>query len=109
MAGILALMGLPPFGLFISEFVILRAGLASSAWWVAVAGIVLLAVVFAGMLASVNGMLYRVLAETEPRGDPLVWALAPLAVNFALLLVLGLTLPAVFTNALQQVLSILGV
>jgi hypothetical protein len=35
--------------------------------------------------------------------------LAPLAVNFALLLLLGLTLPAPFEAALKQVLQVLGV
>lgn len=109
LAGILALIGLPPFGLFISEFVILRAGLESNYTWIAVAAIILLAIVFAGMLMSVNRMMYGASEETMPRGDPLKWSLAPLAVNFTLLLVLGLTLPVAFFNALSQVIKILGV
>jgi hypothetical protein len=61
------------------------------------------------MLASVNRMLYGEPSTDVPRGDALrVW-LAPLAVNFALLLVLGLTLPCPFVTALQQVLKVLGV
>lgn len=108
LAGTLALIGLPPFAPFISEFIIFRAGLESNAW-VAGAGIVLLVVVFAGMLASVNRMLYGALPEAMPRGDALKWSLAPLAINFALLLILGLTLPAAFVNALNQVLRVLGI
>ena len=108
LAGTLALIGLPPFAPFISEFIIFRAGLESNAW-VAGAGIVLLVVVFAGMLASVNRMLYGASPEAMPCGDALKWSLAPLAINFALLLILGLTLPAAFVNALDQVLKVLGI
>ena len=42
------------------------------------------------------------------RGDALGPWLAPLAANFALLLVLGLTLPAPLVAALEQVLKVLG-
>lgn len=108
LAGTLALIGLPPFAPFISEFIIFRAGLESNAW-VAGAGIALLVVVFAGMLASVNRMLYGASPDAMPCGDALKWSLAPLALNFALLLILGLALPAAFVNALDQVLKVLGV
>ncbi|HEU4391174.1 MAG TPA: hydrogenase 4 subunit F, partial [Blastocatellia bacterium] len=98
LAGTLALLGLPPFGLFISEIVIFRAGLETNAW-VAVIGIALLVVVFAGMLASVNQMLYGEPREKLDRGDVLKWSIAPLAVNFALLIVMGIKLPAAFSDA----------
>ena len=108
LAGILALIGLPPFAPFISEFIIFRAGLESYPWAAAI-GVILLVVVFGGMLASVNRMLYGEPPADLPRGDVLrVW-LAPLAVNFALLLVLGLTLPAPFEAAIKQVMQVLGV
>src|SRR2546429_109818 len=56
LCGILALIGLPPFGPFISEFIIFRAGFAIHSTAYSIAGIALLAVIFAGMLASVNSM-----------------------------------------------------
>ena len=69
----------------------------------------MLVVVFGGMLASVNQMLYGAPPADLSSGDALrVW-LVPLAANFALLLVLGLTLPSPFIAALQQVLKVLGV
>jgi hydrogenase-4 component F len=108
LAGTLALIGLPPFAPFISEFIIFRAGLESNVAWVAVVGIALLAVVFAGMLGSVNRMLYGEPPTTLIRGDVLRWALAPLAVNFVLLVTLGLTLPSPWVDALGQVLKVLG-
>src|SRR6185503_5950125 len=80
LAGTLALLGLPPFGPFISEFIIFRAGIESNRW-VAVIGIALLVVVFAGMLANVNQMLYGAPPDKLARGDVLKWSVAPLAVN----------------------------
>ncbi|MBZ0168362.1 hydrogenase-4 component F [Candidatus Methylomirabilis lanthanidiphila] len=108
-AGTLALLGLPPFGLFMSEFLIFRAGIERGPVWVVIVGAVLLAVVFAGMLGSVNQMLYGAPPEKLEHGDVLKWSLAPLVVNFALLLVLGLTLPDAVADALDQALRVLGV
>jgi hydrogenase-4 component F len=98
---------LPPFGLFISEFIIFRAGLENHAW-VAVIGIALLVVVFAGMLSSVNHMLYGEPPDTLAGGEVPIWAIAPLAVNFALLIAFGLTLPSAFADAVKQALEVLG-
>jgi hydrogenase-4 component F len=108
LAGSLALIGLPPFAPFISEFIIFRAGLETHPW-AAGAGVLLLVVVFGGMLASVNRMLYGEPPAHIRNGDTLCVWLAPLAANFALLTVLGLTLPSPFVVALQQVLRVLGV
>jgi hydrogenase-4 component F len=108
LAGILALVGLPPFAPFLSEFIVFRAGLESYPWAAAI-GVILLVVIFGGMLASVNRMLYGEPPVDLPRGDPLHLWLAPLAANFALLLVLGLTLPARFEAALKQALQVLGI
>jgi hydrogenase-4 component F len=109
LTGTLALIGLPPFGLFLSEFIIFRAGLTEGHPWVAVAGIALLAIVFAGMLNSVNHMLYGLPPAHMGHGDALRWPLIPLVVNLLLLLVLGLTMPPALVEILNQALKVLGV
>ena len=108
LAGTFALIGLPPFAPFISEFIIFRAGFENHPW-AAATGVILLVVIFGGMLASVNQMLYGEPPANRSRGDALRGWLAPLAANFALLLMLGLTLPVPLVAALEQVLKILGV
>jgi hydrogenase-4 component F len=121
LAGTLALLGLPPFSLFISEFLIVRAGLASETPWLAGVAVVLFVAVFAGMLANVNRMLYAAPPDTQMHDEPsekphapaerqnMGWTLAPLAVNFAVLVILGLTMPPVVMGALNQILQVLGV
>src|SRR6266849_1039150 len=57
-AGMLALAGLPPFGIFFSKFLLVRAGFATGhAWLMAIVLALLLAAVVA-MLTQINGMLY---------------------------------------------------
>lgn len=107
--GILALVGLPPFGLFISEFLIFRAGVEARMMPAVLIGIALLVVVFAGMMRSINSMLYGPRPESLERGDVLQWSLAPLAISCGLLLLLGLTLPSAFMQALLQVIKVMGV
>lgn len=109
LTGILALIGLPPFGLFISEFIIFRAGFAAHAAAYAVISIALLALIFAGMLASVNQMLYGKPVQELQHGDPLRWPLSPLAINIILLIGFGLTFPTALREFLSQVLKVLGV
>jgi len=109
LCGVFALVGLPPFGPFISEFIIFRAGFAMHSTAYSAIGISLLAVVFAGMLASMNSMLYGSPAEPWDRSDPVGLPLAPVALNVALLLALGLTLPEGVQEFLGNVLKIVGV
>jgi hydrogenase-4 component F len=109
LCGILALIGLPPFGLFISEFLIFRAGFAAHSAVYAVTGLALLVVVFAGMLGAVNHMLYGFPSETMKRGDPLRWTTLPMSLNLALLLGFGLFAPDAVRTFFNQVLKVLGV
>ena len=109
LCGILALLGLPPFGPFISEFIIFRAGFAAHSVAYAVTGIALLALVFAGMLGSVNRMLYGQASEELVSGDPIRWPMMPLALNLILLVGSGLLLPDGVREFFGHVLKVVGV
>jgi hydrogenase-4 component F len=109
LCGILALIGMPPFGLFVSEFVIFRAGFAAHSTVYCVIGIVLLAVVFAGMLGSVNQMLYGRPEENLERGEPIRWSMMPLALNLVLLTASGLFLPDGVRAFFSEILKVVGV
>jgi hydrogenase-4 component F len=103
LAGALALVGLPPFGLFVSEVIILRAGFASDRPWAAGLALALLVAVFAGVLRAVNRMLLGPPPESVAAGERVAWPLLPVAVNLALLVILGLAFPAPLGEALGRI------
>jgi len=94
LAGAVAITGAPPFGLFLSEFVILRAGLERSFAWAAVAMAVLLIVIFIGFLNHFRAMYFG--DSDDADAPPLrvnAWCVAPMGLALVPLIVLGLWWP----------------
>lgn len=94
LAGFLAICGLPPFGLFFSEFSILADCFSEGRHIEAALYLIFLAVVFIGMLGVVLGMLRGEpppLAEGERAESPWM-ALIPLAA-LTVTLILGVGIP----------------
>ncbi len=92
-AGILALVGLPPFGLFISEFLLVRAAIATGRPWIAAALLVLLLTVFVSLVRHLHSMLYGEVPEGIAVGEGGGWRLLALGGCAVVLVVLGLVLP----------------
>jgi hydrogenase-4 component F len=107
-AGLLALIGLPPFGLFITEFALFRAGFALNHPWLMGAALVLLAVAFVALINHLNRMLYGSPPEGVVVSDVSGWRIAPLLLSVAALVVLGLTLPAPLETLLNQIVQIVA-
>lgn len=93
--GFFAITGSPPFGPFVSEFLIVSSAFAADRFLVGAALLALLLIVFTGMgrtvLAVVQGAPSPEAARTSYR-DGLLTGL-PVAVSFALVLLLGLHVP----------------
>jgi hydrogenase-4 component F len=110
--GLLAVTGSPPFGLFLSEFTILRAAFAGGHPWIAAAMLILLAVIFVGMAAL---LLDVVMGDTPAtagaggaHGRESRWLIAgPIALALAVLL-LGLYIPAPLQAVLARAAVALG-
>jgi hydrogenase-4 component F len=100
--GVLALAGLPPFGLFVSEFLLVQAAIVTGRWWVAAIVLALLLVAFVSLLSHVNRMLYGDAPPGIAGGEPRSWPLVALAVPVVLLVVLGVTLPAPLSSLIHQ-------
>jgi len=98
----LAVTGSPPFGMFLSEITILRGIFGAGRLWVGLLVVLLLAVVFIGMAASVLEV-----SQGEPSGrdlaftDRFLLVAPPLALLLAVLL-LGLYLPEPLRLLLEQ-------
>jgi hydrogenase-4 component F len=104
--GMFALIGLPPFGLFLSKFAVLRAGFAAGRPWLMAAVLALLAVAFVALVAHLNRMLYGAPPAGMRVGEGEVLGLVPLVVCAAVLLVLGLTVPRPVAALLARVVEI---
>ena len=94
LAGAVAITGAPPFGLFMSEFVIMRAGLKPSFSWAVYLMAVLLIIIFIGFLNHFRMMYYQQDEGPAPRIRATVWCAAPMCMALLPLLVLGLWWPS---------------
>jgi hydrogenase-4 component F len=107
-AGMFAIAGLPPFGLFISEFALMRAGFAAGETGLMALVLVLLAVAFIALLRNLNRMLYGAPPAELPSGESEKWSLVPIAVCAAVVLVMGVALPAPLSELLTKVVEIVA-
>src|SRR5687767_10528260 len=89
MAGTLAILGMPPFGVFASEFLILTTAMREQPWAAPIL-LISLAVAFASMFMRVQAMVF---GETSAKRLPHAPALVPVFVHLAIVLMLGLWIP----------------
>jgi len=102
--GVVAIAGLPPLGIFTSEFLVLSSTFAR-------APLLALPLAF-GLLVALGALLLRLssLAFGEPRGEtaPVTASYAPLFAHLALVAAAGIYLPAQLVIWFQNVASLLG-
>jgi hydrogenase-4 component F len=91
--GIFALVGLPPFGLFVSEFLLVRAAVVTGRFWVGGSVLALLFLAFVSLVSHLNRMLYSEPPAGMPIGERCGWSGVALTVSVGVLVVLGLALP----------------
>jgi hydrogenase-4 component F len=101
--GVVTIVGLPPMGIFMSEFLILSSTFARAP---------VLAVVLAlGLLIAMGALLYRLngLAFGAPRGSnaPAQASFVPMFMHLGLVLVAGIFLPAPMVAWFQHVAELL--
>ncbi len=107
LAGFLIITGLPPFGLFFSEFTILKAAIDQHRYGIAAVFLALLGIIFIGMATAFLGMAQ---GESEPESkSKLPWmTLAPPLFLGALTLLLGVYLPGPLLTVLRLAAQSLG-
>ena len=89
MLGALAILGLPPFGVFASEFLILTTAMRDHPWATPVL-LAALGVAFAAIFGRVQPMVF---GETQSRPLPHSPALLPVFAHLLMVLVLGVYIP----------------
>ena len=109
LAGAVAITGAPPFGLFLSELIILRAGFESGYAWAVYAMVVLLIVIFIGFLNHFRAMYFDGGDEgTVAPARVTRWCVAPMWLALAPLLVFGLWWPSELWNHFMLAAQSLG-
>jgi hydrogenase-4 component F len=89
MMGSLAILGVPPFGVFASEFLILTTAMREQPWATPIL-LVALGVAFAAIFGRVQPMVF---GETSVRRLPHPPALVPVFTHLAIVLMLGVYVP----------------
>jgi hydrogenase-4 component F len=108
LAAMLALVGVPPFGLFVSEVMILAACFKQGLAAVGGAALLLLVIAFAGLLRGAHSILYGT-PPLEPAEETHGWRAAlPGAAALLLLLLTGLAWPPGLGDALNRAAAIVG-
>ncbi|HWP87983.1 MAG TPA: hydrogenase 4 subunit F [Burkholderiales bacterium] len=102
--GSLAILGMPPFGVFASEFLILTTAMREHAWATPFL-LIALGVAFAAIFGKAQGMVF---GDTTAQRLPHSPALVPVFVHLALVLMLGLYIPPYLAAWYRQAAQLLG-
>jgi len=102
--GTLAILGMPPFGVFASEFLILTTAMRDQPWATPFL-LAALGVAFAAVFARVQPMVF---GETTAKRLPHRPAMTPVFVHLLLVLVLGLWIPPFLADWYRQAARLIG-
>jgi hydrogenase-4 component F len=109
LAGFVAITGLPPFGLFLSKFIILKAAFGSGHLWAGVTALAFLVAIFIGMAQVFLGMALGVPDKATPHlRAAQAWEVGPPLALGSVVLLLGLIIPQPLTDLVDQIASSLG-
>ncbi|MBN1553569.1 MAG: NADH dehydrogenase FAD-containing subunit [Phycisphaerae bacterium] len=116
LAGFFAIAGSPPFGLFVSEFTILKGALESGRWYIAAGYLLALGVIFVAMARLVLPMAFGRAESTLDSKEVLpvnhkeaAWTVVPPLAMGGVVLVLGVYVPPALWDFLQAVAAGIGV
>ena len=102
--GSIAILGMPPFGVFTSEFMILTTAMHEHPWATPFL-LIALGVAFAAIFGKVQPMVF---GEANMRRLPHPPAVLPIFVHLALVLVLGLYIPPYLVDWYRQAAAFIG-
>jgi hydrogenase-4 component F len=102
MLAALSLAGVPPFSIFMSELMVLRAGIGHGHWVAIAIFLAMVVVIFAGLLHHVGAMAFGEPTAAASR-EPEAWSpLLGMLLLAAIMILLGLTIPGSFDRLLRR-------
>jgi hydrogenase-4 component F len=102
--GVVAIAGLPPLGIFMTEFLIITSTFARAPALAIILGLSLL-VALGALLLRLNGLAF---GEPDGRNDPSQASFLPVGLHLALVLVAGIWLPPALVSWFQYVATLLN-
>ena len=102
--GTLAILGMPPFGVFASEFLILVTAMGEQPWATPFL-LAALGLAFASVFSKIQPMVF---GETTAKRLPVRPAMLPVFVHLALVLMLGLWIPPFLADWYRQAARLIG-
>jgi hydrogenase-4 component F len=102
--GTLAILGMPPFGVFASEFLILTTAMREQPWATPLL-LLALGVAFAAVFSKVQPMVF---GETTAKQLPHRPTMIPVFVHMAIVLMLGLWIPPFLADWYRQAAKLIG-
>ena len=104
MLGVFAILGMPPFGVFASEFLIITTAMHDHPWATPIL-LMSLGIAFASVFGKVQPIVF---GETTARRLPHQPALIPVFAHLLLVLILGLYMPPYLADWYRQAATLLG-
>jgi hydrogenase-4 component F len=101
LAGAFALVGVPPFNIFISKFMIISAGIATGHLWLMAAVMLLLMVAFLALFKMLSSVVLGEKPDHVSKGETTFTTLAPVVILMVLILALGVTMPRAMGSLLD--------
>jgi hydrogenase-4 component F len=108
MVGALALVGTPPFNIFLSKFFIITTGFGTGHIWLMILCLIFLTVVFAAFFRAVGSSLFGQKPDSTVKGEANWMTLLPGAVLVILIVTLGLYIPSQLMTLLNGASTLMG-
>jgi hydrogenase-4 component F len=108
MVGALALVGTPPFNIFLSKFFIITTGFDTGQIWLMILCLLFLTVVFAAFFRAVGSSLFGQKPDSTVKGEANWLTLLPGAVLVILIVALGLYIPSQLMTLLNGASTLMG-
>jgi len=102
--GVVAIAGLPPLGIFMSEFLLVSSTFARAPW-LAIALVLGLLIALGALFLRLGQMAF---GAPSPGTDPVKASYVPMFAHLALVLAAGIWLPALLVEWFQNVARLLG-
>jgi len=101
LGGVFALVGVPPFNIFFSKFMIVSAGIATGHLWLMIACLLLLMLAFVALFRMLSSVVLGDKPDSIPKGETGVTTLVPIVILMVLVLWLGISMPAPLSTLLN--------